>query len=133
MDDVFMEEIDRDLFEHGEPESVYIRLAKADQRNRELEAALSAVREELRRRHCYPLVGQSTAEAVRMAFDNGDSHLEGVRARAEKAEAEAAALKTGDLHEAYAAGEQKIIGLLAVANDRIKRLKAHIEHIEGSD
>ena len=59
---------------------------------------LKAVKEELRRRHCYPLMGQTTAEAVRMAFDNGDKHIDLAKRRAAEAES--------DLTAAYAASRE---------------------------
>ena len=58
-----------------------------------LRAELAEAKEELRRRHCYPLMGQTTADAIKMAFDNGDSYVEMLKkrdadatARAESAE-----------------------------------------------
>ncbi len=60
------------------------------------------------------------------------SDLQAATARAEKAEAAVSAVHGGDLTEAYAAGEQKIIGLLGVANTRVSALRARVAELEGA-
>lgn len=52
----------------------------------DLRAQLAEATEELRRRHVAPLLGQSLADAIRVAFENGESHLAAATERAEKAE-----------------------------------------------
>jgi hypothetical protein len=54
----------------------------------DLRATISAATEELRRRHVAPLLGQSLSDAIRAAFENGESHFIAVTERAEKAEHE---------------------------------------------
>ena len=54
------------------------------------------------------LMGKTTAEAIKMAFDNGDSYLESVMVRAKRAEAERDTLRAQ----------------LATANERAEKAEA---------